>query len=609
MNFTVKGLLLTGILLPLFYGSLSANTTQKDEVSDNIVRIELLIDIARSHMDTDTHASIGYLTNAIKRAKEINYTYGEALSCYLLGKIHGSNRVELDTGIEYHKRSIALIDQSDSLKLLANNFYARGVLYYRAGLYATALNDFLMSANYYKKDGDSLNLALTRVNIANIYTEWSFDSYPKAVKAFDRALETARVLKSDYLLVHTVVYYAYALIQKGEYKKARTYLEQAIPLAEKDKKLAALCCRLYLTMGDVMIHDQNLVMAEDYFTKSQAMSRTPGAKSYQGDVLFGLGRLSDAKNLHASAEAFYQNALQLFTNRKMRKCAVAVYGAMIGMAQEKRDFKQAFDLKARQLSCEDSITKIQRNELSNQMHASILSIERAQQLAIKRKNDQIRELYLYSFIIAVASLSLTTLLYFNKKRLRESKDKAALTSEKLILQKELEYTKIGEEQLKQKLEFNAKTLTTNTLNLIQKNEILEKIKTKAEDVRKASPEDLSARINSLINTANVALNIDKDWENFRIHFEQVHNNFFESLKMRYPDLNSNDLRLCALLKLNLDTKEIATIMDISPESVKVARSRLRKKLQLETSDNLSSFITSIDALQSSTEATSTHNTL
>jgi DNA-binding CsgD family transcriptional regulator len=63
--------------------------------------------------------------------------------------------------------------------------------------------------------------------------------------------------------------------------------------------------------------------------------------------------------------------------------------------------------------------------------------------------------------------------------------------------------------------------------------------------------------------------------------------------MRYPDLNSNDLRLCALLKLNLDTKEIATIMDISPESVKVARSRLRKKLQLETSDNLSSFITQV----------------
>jgi DNA-binding CsgD family transcriptional regulator len=73
----------------------------------------------------------------------------------------------------------------------------------------------------------------------------------------------------------------------------------------------------------------------------------------------------------------------------------------------------------------------------------------------------------------------------------------------------------------------------------------------------------------------------------------VHNNFFDSLKAKYPTLNSYDLKLCALIKLNLDTKEIATIMDISPESVKVARSRLRKKLQLDPSDNLSSFITQI----------------
>lgn len=593
MNFTAKGLFLTGILLTILDCRLSAGIPEKDEVSDNIVRIEMLIDMARSNMDTDTASSIGYLKNAVKLSKEIDYIYGEALSYYLLGKIHGCNRVDLETGINYHKESIALIGQSDSLNLLGKNFYARGTLYYRAGLYATALNDFLVSANCYKKAGDSLNLTVARVNIASIYSEWSFDSYPRAVKDFDRALEMARALKSDYLLIHTILYYSQALIQKGEYKKARTYLEQAIPLAEKDKKLAPLYCRLYINMSDVLIYEKDLSRAESYIMKSQALSKTNSAIFYQGDVVFGLGRLSEAKNLRANAEAYYQNALQLYAHRKMRKCIIAVYEALIGQARARSDFKEAFDLKARQLSCEDSISKIQRNELANQMNASILSMERAQQLQIKKKNDQIHELYLDAFIIAVASLSLTALLYFNKKRLRESKDKAALASEKLILQKELEYIKVGEEQLKQKLEFNAKTLTANTLNLIQKNEILEKIKTKAEDVRKASPEDLSSRINSLINTANFALNIDKDWENFRIYFEQVHNNFFESLKMRYPDLNSNDLRLCALLKLNLDTKEIATIMDISPESVKVARSRLRKKLQLETSDNLSSFITQV----------------
>ncbi|NBP69836.1 MAG: hypothetical protein EBU52_13945 [Cytophagia bacterium] len=78
-----------------------------------------------------------------------------------------------------------------------------------------------------------------------------------------------------------------------------------------------------------------------------------------------------------------------------------------------------------------------------------------------------------------------------------------------------------------------------------------------------------------------------------MHFEQVHNDFFDQLKTKYPHLNSSDLKLCALLKLKLDTKEIASIMNISPQSVKVARSRLRKKLELDLTSNLSAFITQI----------------
>jgi hypothetical protein len=145
----------------------------------------------------------------------------------------------------------------------------------------------------------------------------------------------------------------------------------------------------------------------------------------------------------------------------------------------------------------------------------------------------------------------------------------------------------------QKLEFNAKTLTANTLNLIQKNEILVQIREKAEAIKNASPDELSLKIKDLMHSVNFGLNTDKNWENFMIHFEQVHNNFFDQLKSKYPHLNSSDLKFCALLKLKLDTKEIATIMNISPQSVKVARSRLRKKLQLGITSNLSSFITQI----------------
>jgi len=73
----------------------------------------------------------------------------------------------------------------------------------------------------------------------------------------------------------------------------------------------------------------------------------------------------------------------------------------------------------------------------------------------------------------------------------------------------------------------------------------------------------------------------------------LNKNFYTRLKQKYPDISTNDLKICALIKLNLSIKEMASILNISPDSVKTARHRLRKKLQLNTEDNLTDFILSV----------------
>ena len=91
------------------------------------------------------------------------------------------------------------------------------------------------------------------------------------------------------------------------------------------------------------------------------------------------------------------------------------------------------------------------------------------------------------------------------------------------------------------------------------------------------------------------MRIDQDWENFKIMFEQVHEGFFVRLKASYPDLGNAELKLCALLRLNLNLKESSQILGISSDSVKTARSRLRKKLQLSQEDNLVDFMIMFDS--------------
>jgi DNA-binding CsgD family transcriptional regulator len=93
----------------------------------------------------------------------------------------------------------------------------------------------------------------------------------------------------------------------------------------------------------------------------------------------------------------------------------------------------------------------------------------------------------------------------------------------------------------------------------------------------------------LIHTINHDLRLEDSWKTFSRSFEEVHPGFYDRARQRYHDLTFNELRILALLKMNLSYKEIANILNVSAEGVKKARYRLRKKLDLASEDSLQQF--------------------
>jgi DNA-binding CsgD family transcriptional regulator len=89
------------------------------------------------------------------------------------------------------------------------------------------------------------------------------------------------------------------------------------------------------------------------------------------------------------------------------------------------------------------------------------------------------------------------------------------------------------------------------------------------------------------------INVENDWNQFKIHFEQVHTNFFSVLHEHYPQLTPHELKLCAYYRINLNTKEIARLLNISPESVQKSRHRLRKKMSIPSDIDLTVFMSNI----------------
>ena len=84
--------------------------------------------------------------------------------------------------------------------------------------------------------------------------------------------------------------------------------------------------------------------------------------------------------------------------------------------------------------------------------------------------------------------------------------------------------------------------------------------------------------------------LEQDWESFSSHFDQVHSDFLKRLKAKYPQISPKDLKMAAYLRLNLSTKEIAPLLNISIRGVEISRYRLRKKLELDTTVNLSEYM-------------------
>ncbi|MEO0899456.1 MAG: triple tyrosine motif-containing protein [Bacteroidota bacterium] len=158
-------------------------------------------------------------------------------------------------------------------------------------------------------------------------------------------------------------------------------------------------------------------------------------------------------------------------------------------------------------------------------------------------------------------------------------------------QKQQTVQKLEEDKMKKELEHLNSLLAASTMNLVVKNEFIENIKEELKEVRQMGKNaETRVALEKIVREIDTTLHVQKDWEQFEHHFAQVHGDFLNRLRVEFDDLTPNEQKLCAFLRLNLNTKDIANLMGISLRGVEVARYRLRKKLDLQKGQNLSKFI-------------------
>lgn len=137
-------------------------------------------------------------------------------------------------------------------------------------------------------------------------------------------------------------------------------------------------------------------------------------------------------------------------------------------------------------------------------------------------------------------------------------------------------------------------MAASALHLVQKGELMSTMKEELSRLMKVIDQPKAiAEIKNIVKRLSDDENFEQEWEQFSKYFDKVHSDFVTALKIKHPSLTPSESKLCIYLRMNLSTKEIAQLLNISVRGVEISRYRLRKKLQLPTERNLFDYLIEI----------------
>ncbi len=211
-------------------------------------------------------------------------------------------------------------------------------------------------------------------------------------------------------------------------------------------------------------------------------------------------------------------------------------------------------------------------------------------------------MYSYAFFLMLIIL-LTVKFVLNRMEHYRNKEKQKLELElqkkkeqfqhqALVAEKEI--IRLRNEKLQNEMLYRDKELANQTMSIIHKNKFLMKLKEEIQRMIKAT-DDSQQKTRLVLLNKRLAKEIDNQQQNkiFETYFDEVHNDFFKNLKQKFPELSPREMRICAYIRMNLSSKEIAALLNITDRGVEISRYRLRKKLKLSRDTNLSTFLSNI----------------
>lgn len=500
-----------------------------------------------------------------------------------------------------NKRYFALANEYGSDKEKGTGNFQLGVAYEMLGDFEKALAHLQEARRIFQRTGDKLNLGFVFNEIGLVYSEQSGEEMLRKSMEYQRKfLQVARELENNKEIAGAMSNIAWLFASLKEYDSALKYNEEALRLRliVKDKRSIGIS---YGNLGYLHTQTGEFRKAEEYYRKTMKIYNEIGYTWGIYEVYYDLAWLNIKQDKLDEAGNYMQLAYDLSLELNSKSLLKKTFSLMSDYYERTGDFKMALTSQKKYQAYVDSTADEDIRRKLVQMQSLYDSEMKDQQIILLEQKNKVKQLWVNTLIIGslivviVIAYALVVTISRRKKEKEIFEIEKELHIKKEDLNKEkLEKSVIKEKELQTELEYKSKQLTTHALNMMQKNKLLQDIQLDIDGLRKKTDSTHSQEFKRIQQMINLNLKSENDWELFRMYFEQVNKNFFNKLREINPSLTNYDLRLCALLKLNMNIKETASVLNVEPNSIKSARYRLRKKLNLQPEQDLYDFVREIN---------------
>ena len=579
--------------------------------------VDEMLRLTREIYNSDSKAAKQYILEIIKTAEDQNYTdaiidsrllYSNILKILAENSASRNNLFETlklaNDNISKAKVYIGLanfydsIDENDSTLLFCKmtenilagtNSIILGDAYNLFGNAYDQMGNYTKAIEKYYKAVDIYLLHNNETKLANIYngiavTNSNLGFYDKANEYFNKAIEIHKKQNNLRGLIFCYTNLAVNYRQTNLPELALEYYDLSLEMTKKLGDLRSTA-RTLMNIANVYQQYEKYNEALELYDEAIDICRQANITIGYVYIYLNMGITNGLLGKYNQAFAFLDSSLIYAKKLSLKNEEALIYKNFSEIYEKKNDYKNTFSFYKKYQEITDTLTTKEKEAKFHEIQTKFETQQKENEILTLESENSNKKLTISYLVLAFLLLVILFVWFIYRKR---------LTDKKLLLaEKERNIAHLENENIQIQIEYKNKELAQKALNIAKLHENTIELKSDLNQIMINPTDDKDREFRKLLNKLDNSIENPSIWEEFDLRFKEIHVDFYKTLISTYPDLSKTEVKIISLIRLNLNTKEIADITNRSLRTIQNTRNSIRRKMKLNQEDDLATKIMSL----------------